>query len=100
MNDTFTQTVIMIGRGPDAWAAAVGAGVDAVCEELAAAQFTERWARFTSPSAGGRMASRPIRIPHYRIADITAVFEQEVSIENDPRAFGQHRTPGGIQLPN
>jgi hypothetical protein len=45
------------------------------------------------------MPSHPIRIPPSRFRDITAVFEQEVVISNDPRAFGQNRTPGGITLP-
>jgi hypothetical protein len=104
--ETFTQTLIVIGRGADQWVATVSCGADAACktidETLKAFEndVAVRWAHFTSPSANGRVPSRPIRIPADALYAVTAVFEQEVTIQNDPRAFGQSRTPGGLMLPS
>lgn len=99
-NETFTQTVIVIGRGSEQWVATVSCGADAACREIEDALREDRWAKFTSPNANGRMPSRPIRIPYDALAYVTAVFEQEVTIQNDPRAFGQNRTAGGLMLPS
>lgn len=98
--ETFTQTVILVGRGENAWAQPVSCGADAATRELDAAGREHRWAAFTSPNANGRVKSSPIRIPVWRLNDITAVFEQEVTIQNDPRALGMNRTASGIALPS
>lgn len=89
---TITQSIIVLEVPGGTFSAAVTCGVDAALKEMADAYREQRYAQFTVA-----ISNKPVRIrPDVKVL---VIYEQDITITDDPRKAGQTRTPGGLVLP-
>lgn len=98
MTDRIIQYVAIalpVSGGNGVFNMSVAGSVESVIAELDAARSESRGARFLNAFDESLVCV----VPHEILTRVVGIYENRVTVTDDPRKAGQQQTPGGIYLP-